>query len=294
MVMTAAVESLHRAYPGRYRVAVNTTCPDIWKHNPRVEELGRAFGGHECAVIELEYPLIHKSNDRPVHFMQGFCDDLASKIGVPVPLSVNRPSLYLSDDERQNPPDLPRPYVVVNAGTKDDFTAKGAGRKCYQDIADHFRGRLTFVQIGEAHHLHKPLDGVINLIGKTSTRELFRVAHHSAAGVGPITFLHHVYAALGKPYVCYMGGREPLAWEQYQTAVMLSTHGRLPCCQERACWKSRTVALNDGTKGDKSLCALPVLDQGGEWVPKCMELLGPCGAIEALENMMETGVIKCG
>src|SRR5262249_26336392 len=36
LCMTAAVASLHAAHPGRYRIAVDTPCPQLWECNPTV------------------------------------------------------------------------------------------------------------------------------------------------------------------------------------------------------------------------------------------------------------------
>ena len=66
------------------------------------------------------------------------------------------------------------------AGGKYDFTAKWWNPSWYQAVVDHFRGRIQFVQCGEEHHWHPCLDNVINLIGKTDTRQFVRLMHHAA------------------------------------------------------------------------------------------------------------------
>jgi ADP-heptose:LPS heptosyltransferase len=288
LVMTAAIESLHIQFPGQYLVNVQTTCMDIWKNNPRIDHNVTGAGAE---VITLEYPMIHWSDSSPMHFMYAFVEDLGRKINrANLKLHVNRPYLYLSERENVRPEDL-GPYVLINAGTKQDFTCKGAGRKIYQEVVDAFKGKLTFIQVGESAHLHKPLDGVLNYIGQTSARELIRLAYHSECGIGPVTFLHHIYAALQKPYVCYIGGREAISWEGYPTAIMLGSHGKLTCCQKQACWKSRVVPLGDNDAKDKSLCELPVLS-GDEMVPKCLEMIGSEPAIKAINDMIESGLVE--
>ncbi|OWK46631.1 hypothetical protein [Fimbriiglobus ruber] len=289
LVLSAAIESLHVQFPDKYLTSVGTPCMEIWRHNPRITP---GLGAHNAEVIQAEYPLINWSDSSPLHFMAAFVSDLGKKINEPLRLQVNRPFLYLSDDEKKIP-DVPRPYMLVNSGTKTDYTCKGAGRKIYQEIVDHFAGKINFVQIGEAHHLHGPLERVVNRIGQTTARQLFQLAFHSVGGVGPITFLQHIYAAFQKPYVAYLGGREPLHWEHYPTQTTLTTLGQLPCCRTSSCWKSRVVPLGDGDQKDKSLCLLPVLS-GDEMIPSCMDLLGSKAAIEAIERMISTGVICLG
>lgn len=282
LVMTAAVECLKRQYRDRYRITVDTTCKEIWQNNPHIESMDRA----SCHVIECQYPLIHQSGSRPVHFMQGFVENLGQQLGIPLVLDTNHPSLYLSDAEKQPFAELPSRYIVLNAGYKTDFTAKFAGTMVFRQIVDAFPD-ITFVQVGEANksHIHKPIEAanVVNWIGKTTTRKLIRLAFHSMAGVGPVSLLHHIYGALQKPYVCYLGGREDLAWENYPTAVMLGTVGQMKCCQVKGCWKSRTVALGDGQ--DRALCELPVVNAEGETVPGCMEMIGSRPAIDAIQRI---------
>lgn len=287
LVLSAAIESLHICFPGKYLTGYSGTAPEIFNNNPRIT---RGLGAHDSEVMPCEYPAIHQSDNRPIHFMAGFCEDLARKINEPLQLCVKRPYLYLSDQEKVTK-DFPFPYAVIICGHKQDFTAKHYGRKTAQEIVDHFAGRLKFIQVGEAGHCHKPLNNVIDLIGKTKTRQLITLCYHSVLGVGPETFLHHIYAALEKPYVCYIGGRMPISWQTYPTAVMLGAHGLLPCCQKRSCQMCRTVPLNDGDSKDKSLCVLPVIS-GDETIPKCMELIGSKPAINAIEAMIESGVVK--
>lgn len=280
LVMTAAIETLHLRYPGQFLVAVKSSCSkELFEHNPGITAFMEGETGIE--TISMHYPLIDQSDREPVHFLAGFCRWLGEKLKLPLEAAVNHPMLYLSEDEKRWTPQVQElvgtriPYWVVNAGHKLDFTAKFWGFRNYQATADLLQGKVQFVQIGEAvaneNHVHKPLDGVINLIGKTDTRQLLRLCWHAIGGLGPSTFIQHIFAAFHKPYVCLLGGREPVAWVQYAKQTTLHTIGALPCCRDKACWKSRTVKLNDGK--DKSLCELPVLFP--EPVPKCLSMITP-------------------
>ncbi|WP_410964358.1 hypothetical protein, partial [Salmonella sp. SAL4447] len=82
LVMTAAVESLHRAHPGQFLTEVESTCPAVWEHNPLARPLTPALRPH-VRRVEMHYPLIERSNQFPVHFLQGYCDFLADQLGVP-------------------------------------------------------------------------------------------------------------------------------------------------------------------------------------------------------------------
>lgn len=285
LVMTAAVRSLHRQHPGEFVTVPETIAQSIWDNNP---DCAPRDGVQNPEIIDMHYPLVNQSNGRAVHFMQGYCDFLADTLGVCVPLLVNAPVLVLSEHEKAADPIaalIPgRPkYWIVNAGTKSDFTAKGWGTPNYQAVVSKLCGRILFVQIGESGHLHEKLDGVIDMRGKTDTRQFIHLCWHAQGAIGPSTFLQHIMAALGKPYVCLAGGREPVFWLTYPMQTTLHAIGKLDCCRDGGCWKSRTVKLNDGSSNDHSVCSHPV-KVGSSHVPKCLTMFSADDVVRAVES----------
>lgn len=269
LAITGAIRSLHKAHPGRFLTSVRTTAPDLWWHNPDV------FVGDskptKFLVLGCE-PAVHESDARPVHIMGGYAEDLAKQLGLPpFPLATNRPHVVLSAAEKAEPNPIGKPFWVLNAGHKADWTAKFWGHARFFELVEKLKGKIDFVQIGEASpgHEHKRICGAIDYIGKTSPRELLKLVRHSSGGVGPVTFLGHACAAMQKPYVCLHGGREPLAWTAYPKQTTLHTLGKLDCCRDGGCWKSQTVRMNDGDPADRSVCSRPVT-LAGETVPQCM------------------------
>lgn len=286
--MTAAIESLHAQYPGRFLTDVRTNWDELFWHNPWITPLAVGDGEH----VPMHYGNIQRSNDQPHTFISAYTRHLEQYLGMPLPTLTNRPHLYLSDDEKRLPDCLCQRgvesdrYWVVCAGAKSDFTLKQWPVEHYQAVVDHFRGRIAFVQVGSTDDEHPALDGVINLIGRTGHRDLMRVCFHAAGGLGPITYLQHLCAAFEKPYVALLGGREPVTWAQYPLQRTLHTLGMLPCCRTKACWKSRVVSRGDGEAHDRSLCELPVLDFSRP-VGQCMAILRPIEVIAAIESFLE-------
>lgn len=289
MTLTAAVESIKRSFGSEYVLGVETTCMEIWGGNPHIATLDPT--AETTTRLHLEYPLVHQSNQLPVSFLHGYLDYISRVLGRDIRIRVNRPCLYLTEEERSwigRVEELQKerlPYWVINAGTKDDFTCKRWPVEYYQDVVDRTRGWIQWVQIGEAGHNHTALDGVLNQIGQTTPRELIRLVYHSAGGLGPVTWLQHLCAAWEKPYVCLLGGREPLAWTQYPLQYTLHTLGALDCCRTQACWRSRVVALHDGKEQDESLCAHPEVT----WrlpVPGCMARISPTEVVMTLERIV--------
>lgn len=284
--LTAAIESLHAQYPGRFLTDVRTSCDDLFLHNRWVTPLA------DGERVPMHYGDLQRSNDQPCTFISAYTRHLERFLGVPLPALTNRPHLYLSADEKRLPDCLHEHGVetgrfwVVCAGIKSDFTLKQWPVEHYQSVVDHFRGRVAFVQVGSADDEHPALDGVINLVGRTGHRDLMRVCFHAAGGLGPITYLQHLCAAFEKPYVALLGGREPVMWTQYPLQRTLHTLGMLPCCKTKACWKSRVIARGDGEPYDRSLCELPVLDFSRP-VGACMALIRPPEVIAAVEACLD-------
>lgn len=279
VVMTAAIYSLHLAHPGKYRTAVDSryeckgvVCDwkEVFQHNPHVVPTEP-----NMPVLHMHYPAIHQSNDRGIHFMQGWCEFLGSALGIHIPLLTNRPHLYFNTSTPSLASD--RPCWLICSGGKSDFTAKLWGQHNYQEVVNRLQGKVNFIQVGARPEDHPPLNNVINLIGKTTLRQLFDLVRYCQGVLCGVSLLMHVAAALEKPCVVIAGGREPLQWNSYSLQHYLHTVGSLPCTslppRERnneACWRSRVVPLGDGTAFDRDTCQYPI-----SGLPKCMTKIHP-------------------
>lgn len=283
LAMTAAVYSLHRQNPGRFITAIDSVAGELLQNNPDVVPIESLRGG-DAEVITCHYPAIHHANTRGIHFMQGYCEFFAEVLGVPVPLLTNRPVLHLTLQEREplapTHPMAGGRHWLVNAGTKSDFTCKRWGRERYQAVVNALRGRVPFAQVGATRDDHRRLDGVVDLVGRTSLRELVRMCHHAAGIVTPPSLLMHVAAALDKPCVVVAGGREPVQWNAYPKMHYMHTIGAFSCCKAGACWRSRVERLNDGQGHDNSLCEQPIT--GEETIPRCMAAIRPEEVVEKI------------
>jgi len=296
VVMTAAVRELHRQYPGQYQTGVRTSTPAVWEHNPFITPI--ADNAEGPMSFDMGYPLIHASNQRPIHFVEGYCDDLAQKLG----LASLRPHefrghIYLSDEERgwmnqvEETTGYQGRFWLVNAGRKRDFTCKQWPTENFQAVVNHFGGKLMFAQIGAAEHEHPPLEHVIDLRGKTDHRQLIRLVYHAAGVLTGVSYPMHLAAAVPcpppntgapqtlRPCVVVNGGREPPHWEQYPAHQFLHVIGSLSCCATGGCWRSRIAPLGDGDGKDRDLCQQP---QAG--YPRCMWMITPADVIRAIEK----------
>ncbi len=265
MTLTAAIESLHKTYPGEYTTSVETSCDELFWNNPLVVPKQ-----NDDRIIEMTYPLIDVCNQRSISFLSAFTSYLSYVINRPLHLKVNKPVLYLSKGDENVPP-YSNNYWVMSPGLKSDYTSKGWPIEYYQDIVDKTPG-IRWVQIGRGDN-HPCLRGVECLVNKTNTRDLIRLVAWSRGGLGPVTWLQHLCAAWERPYVCLLGGMEPTTWVQYPLQHTLHTMGTLPCCMFKACWK---LSLNK--------CEKPVHNYERP-TPKCMEMIKPSEVLNTIHRI---------
>lgn len=296
LMLTAAVRDLHQCHPGRFETDVRTSCPALWENNPGVTPLREGRG---VRVLDCHYPLIHESNQRPVHFIQGFMDYLNEQLGVRVRPTVFKGDIHLSAQEQRRASRVAEvvgadvPFWIIVAGGKFDYTIKWWHFRRFQRVVDLFAGRILFVQVGEDGHHHPPLSGVIDFRGRTTLREAVVLMHHAQGVLCPVTFMMHLAAAVGtrpgrppqRPCVVVAGGREPPQWESYPHHQFMHTVGALSCCATGGCWKARITPLGDGDEKDTHLCVDVV-----RGLPRCMEMITPEDVARRIEWHFEAGV----
>lgn len=300
LMLTAAVRDLHRCYPNRFLTDVRTSCPALWENNPYLTPL--RTDDPDASMVECHYPLIHVSNERPVHFLHGFIEYLNDQLELRIKPTVFAGDIHLSDAEKSAPSivkrltDVEAPYWVIVAGGKYDFTIKWWHFRRWQAVVDYFRGKILFVQVGNSDDYHPPLKNALDLRGKTSLREMVRLIYRAQGVLCPVTFLMHLAAAVecsearlkSRPCVVVAGGRESPHWEAYPTHQFIHNVGALPCCAISGCWRSRIVPIGDGDEKDhpKHLCV-----DVHNGLPRCMDMITPEQVCERIGCYFQGGQI---
>ncbi len=304
-MLTATVRDLHLSHPGKYITNVETSCPDIWINNPYLTRIK----AHEAKAIVMHYPLINDSNEGSLHFIHGFRTYLEETLEIKIKPTKFWGDIHFSRSEQSAPSLIHKhftgwdsPYWLISTGGKSDFTAKWWIPEYAQEVVDYFKNRIQFVQFGGQgpNHVHPPLRGVINVVGKTDIRMLIQLMYHSCGVICPVTFAMHLAAAIPakpgypkrKPCIVTAGGREPSNYEAYTNHIYIHANGQLDCCDNGGCWKSRTVPLGDGDKNDKSLCTQLVPFRKRQ-VQKCMrDLVTANDVIRAVERYHSGGLVR--
>ena len=301
VMLTAAVRDLHRNYPDQFMTDVRTPCPHLWEYNPYLTPLKKE--DLEVETIQCEYPLIHQSNYSPYHFIFGFIEFLNERLGLKIRPTAFKGDIHLNDEEKswisqvQEITGEDTIFWIIVSGGKYDFTAKWWDPKRYQEVVDYFQGMIQFVQVGENGHHHPPLEGVIDLRGKTDLRQLVRLVYHSQGILTPVNLLMHLAAAVetkpgmpnNRPCVVVAGGREPSQWEAYPHHQFIHTNGALRCCDNGGCWKSRVKPLGDGDEKDRpeNLCVNVVGD-----LPRCLDMITPDEVIRRIKMYFDGEAIQ--
>lgn len=284
LVMSAAIRALHNAYPGKFKVAVESPCNEIFENSPYVEKL------ESGQVIDMQYPEIHKSGASGRHFTEGHRKFLEEVLEIPIPRAGLLPDIFLTQDEMLWPSpvekhyDLDRPYICINGGSKSDFPLKQYHR--WQEVVDLWnkvRPEIKLVQIGLPSHNHKPLSGALDMRGKTSdSRELFRTIYKSLGVFTCVSYPMHIAAALRKPCVVVAGAREGTRWELYPDHRFLYMNGAMDCALYDGCWRSKIEE-----------CKHPVQPIGQDSnVPLCLDMIRPEDVVRAMELYILGGAIK--
>ncbi len=301
VMLTAAVRDLHLHRPGEFVTDVRTSCPEIWENNPFISPLSET--SPDVEVIECSYPLIDYSNERPYHCLHGFIEFLNQHLKLSIKPTAFRGDIHLSPLEKSWYSQIHEivrkdlPFWIVAAGGKYDISIKWWDSRRYQEVIDHFRGKIQFVQVGQSGHHHPRLNGVIDLRGKTSLRELIRLVHHSQGVLCSVTALMHLAAAVevrqpdlpNRPCVVIAGGREPAHWEAYPHHQFIHTAGALSCCLQGGCWKDRVAPLNDGDERDQAdrLCSNVI-----RHLPRCLDMIRSDDVIRRIETYFEGEVVR--
>jgi len=287
LTMSRAIADLKECYPN-YQIDVRTPCPEIWENNPRLTPLDEK--DPEVEIFDIAYDEINISGWAGLHFSDAWRHDIEKKLDIPIKKTGLRPELWISDEEKSWYNQVhceflwDGPYWVLNAGRKQDNELKQYHK--WQEVVDlfndKFKGRVKLVQIGHAHHIHPKLVGVLNLVGKTTTRELIRLQYWAHGSIGPISLQFVISAAFGQPAVVIAAGKEGPRWHEYNWIRWLTNVGTLECARWDGCW------LGGNVKGKcKNLVRV-----NNEEVPQCFEMIKPYQVIDAIESYYQGGVLK--
>lgn len=281
IALTGAIHAFHKRYPD-YVIDIECVGREFFNNTPYIQPIPK--DDPQLIVKTIDQSLINDCNDKPIHMIEAYYYSICKVMSVPYEFPELKGHIPLTDEEKQRV--VEEPYIVINAGWKNDNTTKAWPTKYYQSVVDEVRSRISFVQVGENNpewHNHPRLNGVIDMVGKTgppNSRRLASLIYNAELVISPLSLPMHLAGAYGIPAIILAGGREPISWSQYPNHQMMHTIGWLDCCKQ-PCWKSRTVPLADNEGFDNSLCEKP---EGS--FPKCMWMITPDQVISLVRSIL--------
>jgi hypothetical protein len=247
LLLTSVFHELQRR--GRSDFWVRTTRPELYHHNddvrvvvPPLERFDMLVKRVGTSVVYPWYTSYHPAFDRDdptpeQHLISIMCQ----KAGITGTITL-RPYLHLTHEEQRRGVLAPRQVAIMSSGldAKHAMRNKNWSLEKYQGVVTALRDRYDFVQVGSRND--PPLDGALDLRGRTSLRETAAVLRGSLAFVGQVGFLMHLARAVDCRAVIVYGGRETPAQSGYRcnenlySAVHCSPCWRLNTCPyDRMC-----------------------------------------------------------
>lgn len=260
LISTALVRDIAISRPD-IQVFFESNYSQIWQGNSNIK-------GSENYNYEIKLKYFGSQRQASSgHCIEGYFKTFKKEMNIEIPLTKLGVDVYLSDKEKKE--NVFGKYWLINGGYQ-----KCSGTKAYpfyQDIVDK-RKDIKFIQIGgnSSRDIHLPLDNVINLIGKTSIRDLIQLVYHADGIISPPSACVHLASIetyKQRKCVVICGGREPEKLTKYSDDFkMISRFGQLDCCKKECCMK---FFLH---KVDSRTCPNQILINN-IFYPKCMSLI---------------------
>jgi len=295
IAMTGAIRDLKKQHP-EFAIMVDTTAMDVWKNNPHITLFNRQEADQR---FYLDYNDIHKSGKSGRHFTSAFHYSIAQKLGIELRQTEIYPDLHIKcadhDPLLEEHCGYTGKYWVLNAGYKTDFPLKDWGHDNWQKVVELLEGKVRFVQVGELSlsHNHEPIEGALDLVGKTNLAQFIALCAGAQGSLGPVSMHLHIMAAYRKPCVVVNGGREPYRWEAYPNQRYIHTNGCLTCCDFDGCWKNyvsedQVPEFKKENEPDwrKQICQNVVDGRA-----KCMRMITPRMVADEILRYYEGGVL---
>jgi hypothetical protein len=221
---------------GTGKIVMLSKHPALFQGNPDVAgvfkygypTVGRLqHNGYNCRIVHYGGydPVTDKDTMEEGHFLVKMC----RQAGVTNGTIELLPRLNLTAAEKQQGQRFEKQVVIQSAGlgvfkNKDWFVER------YQAVADALGKEASVIQLGLASD--PPLNGVLNLCGKTTLRESAAILANAHVFVGQVGFLMHLARAVDCRSVIVYGGRETPAVTGY--AANENIVGRTECSP---CWQ---------------------------------------------------------
>jgi len=131
VMLTAAVRDLYLSHP-EIGIDPRTSAGELWENNPYIVKLEE--DDKDVEDINVDYPLIHTSNEGQHHFIHGYRKDLEDKLDVDIEPTKFKGDIHISDTEKGwisqvEEMEIKNEFWILMAGGKTDYTCVVAGSR---------------------------------------------------------------------------------------------------------------------------------------------------------------------
>jgi hypothetical protein len=240
LLCTAVFRELRRR--GRDRFWVTTRYPQLYEGNADIPVVVPAIARYDLLLqqlgVQVVYPWYtsyHPAFDRDDPMpQQHLISIMCQKAGITGDVTL-RPYLTLTPDEARRGRLVRRQVAIQSAGLDALHAMRNKNwvPERYQQVVSALRDRYDFVQVGSSND--PPLEGALDLRGRTTIRETAAILGASQLFVGQVGFLMHLARAVDCRSVIVYGGRETPAQSGYPCNVNL--YSPVACSP---CWRLNT------------------------------------------------------
>lgn len=259
LLLTVLAKELYEK--GHKNIWIKCDRQALFEHNPYVKLVmpyqtllsGTILNAFKVQTAYPRYTVYHQETDSDEmpdkHIMLKMADAVNLKGAI-----ANKPVIKLNEHEKLKGK-LAKDQIVISTsstGAQFPMTNKEWDIEKYQQIVNTFSNAYTFIQLGSA--ADAPLEGVMDMRGKTSLRESAAILSNSALMISHVGFLMHLARAVDCRSVIIYGGREKpeqsgyTCFENLYSAVECSPcwlHNK--CDHDKKCMRLITADMAENT-----------------------------------------------
>lgn len=274
IICTGAIRNVKAAHPGII-FARPTVHPEIWNNNPDVLDVA----GSTVPLPKITYgPLAEEQRGANGNVVEGFTKSLCQLLGIaPVPIVTRQPCLQLSDAEMEATEKW-HGKIILNANCQKCSRSKGYPH--WQQVCDILAKDFEIIQVGgnEPRDISPDLDGVTDMRGRTSIRDLFVMVRGSSLVLSPPSCISNIAGAFATLQIIVNASREPDRLLDYPNAVHISHVSRCGWGVSTGC----IVCTFDGRRR----CTDVVSRSSGQW-SRCQWETSPDDIAAAALHMLQ-------
>lgn len=214
LMVSAVVREIKKKYGEKIIVTVNCDKNELLKNNPYIDNLSNRYDG-----IDLNY---HYGRSRSTdHFDTNLIDIMCHKVNIKNP--EHTVNIFLEENEIEKAKEIlkniKKPLVTIQT-TSGPFDA---GRKLWppnywQELIKRLTDKgYSILQLGSKDDIL--INGVINMLGKTSIRESAAIISLADLHIGIVSSLMHISEAVSTAAIILFGGFERYKAHDYKNII---------------------------------------------------------------------------